>query len=208
MYSQEITYAQLDKASKILGFKFVKHSPDEVDTNNDHFASLVDEKGKLTRKLTGEEDRYIQNERTLCRWDYYYWLTRYHKILTWEGNRIIHMKPNIAQSIVLDAVADMEKKAIAIKIQNLKARQLGITTEGIARVGHRVQFHPNVKAIVGSADPSKSEKMFNKMVLSWQNQPWFLMPGITAQRVGELIEFGGIGSSLSVQHGNQASWIS
>lgn len=212
MYDRQVTDNQLDKAQAKLReqvrnpkFELTRRSPEECAQGVVHFNDLLDEKRNLKRKLNPDEQYWMHSERALCRWDYDYWLTRYHRILSWEGNQIIHCTPTIAQSIVIDIKAEAEREGRAIMFMNLKARQLGITTEGIACIGHRVQFHHNVMAIAGSSTPDKSEKMFAKMVLSWELQPWWMMPKITTSRSGEsaLWRFGDQHSQLSIQHGSK-----
>ncbi len=203
MYAPDTTQLQVDTASKALRFKLRYHTADEISYNNQILNDLYDrETGKLRRPLSPDERRYIQNEQNLCKWDYLYWLEHYHYIINWE-KEVVTMKPNIAQQIILDCKAEMERKRLPIMLINLKARQLGITTEGIADVGHRVQFHKNVMAIVGSSTPYKSEEMYQKMIFSWDRQPWWLVPQILVDRRGEsaLRRFADVDSTLSVQHG-------
>src|SRR2546430_17701624 len=57
------------------------------------------------------------------------------------------------------------------------------------------------RAIIASARPGQSEKMFGMMELSWENQPWYLKPFATFHRAGELIAFAAQNSMVSVEHG-------
>jgi len=212
MYHPIITRQQLKKAEELAAeqwyavsgqsFTLRRHTPAEVRTAIDHFNSLITETGQLRRQLTLDERKWILNERTLCRWDFIYWLKNYHHILTWE-NQLILMTPNVAQSIIIDLYAEAELKGHAIAQLILKARQEGVTTLKQAVVAHRVQFFPNVISIVGSSRPDKSRKMVEKMELSWRNQPWYIRPRMTAYRAGEYIEFGALGSSVGIQHGSK-----
>jgi hypothetical protein len=161
------------------------------------------EDAKPTRELTADEQRWMRSELILCRWDFRYWLERYHQILSWDGQRYVRMEPNIAQRIVLDIFGECEEQEIAIALQVLKARQLGITTVIESAVEHRTTFHPNTRAIVGSAQPDKSAKMVGMCEASWERMPWWMMPQRTQSKIGELVVFGGIGSQLSIRHGAQ-----
>lgn len=154
------------------------------------------------RSLTRIEQEFIRSERMLCMYDFRYWL-RYHKILSWDGQKYVQMVPNTAQKIVLDLIAEHEEKEHAIKLQILKARQLGITTLMEAIAEHRTMFYPNTRAIVGSATPEKSAKMVMMVEGSWDLMPWWLMPQMTVRKTGEYIEFGELGSNLSIRHGAQ-----
>jgi len=155
------------------------------------------------RPLTPEEASFVRSERLLCAWDYRYWAERYHRILNWENQTFIRFVPNVAQEIVLDVISNEELLGHSVRMQNLKARQLGITTLMESLAEHRVMFHPNTKAIVGSAAPDKSKKMVMMVEASWMMMPWWLMPSMTARQSGEMIEFGGLGSNLSIRHGTQ-----
>lgn len=103
--------------------------------------------------------------------------------------------------------AEMEEKRLAIAMLSIKARQLGISTLSEMTVAHRVQFQPNINAIVGSSDPDKSKLMAQMMETCWDNQPWWMVPEMTARRAGILIEFGNQNSAVSIQHGTQFSGI-
>jgi hypothetical protein len=64
-----------------------------------------------------------------------------------------------------------------------------------------------VNAVVASSDPDKSTKMAGMMERAFDNQPFFLKPQIR-QVIGELIEFPGQHSFVSIQHGSQFTGIS
>lgn len=155
------------------------------------------------RPLRPEEESFIASERLICMCDFHYWVERYHYIVHWEENKFVRMVPNIAQRIVLSIIAGEELKGHAIKLQILKARQLGITTLMEAIAEHRTMFWPNTRAIVGSATPEKSTKMVTMVENSWNLMPWWLMPQMTVRKAGEMIEFGSLGSNLSIRHGAQ-----
>jgi hypothetical protein len=155
------------------------------------------------RPLISEEQDFIRNERVVCALDFRYWLERYHHILHWEDQSYQLMTPNVAQDIVLDVIGEMEERKVAVKLQTLKARQLGITTLMGAIIEHRTMFYPNTKSIVGSATPEKSGKMVKMQEDSWDRMPWWLMPQMTVRKAGEMIEFGELGSNLSIRHGAQ-----
>lgn len=212
MYDPEITQRQLAAVEQRLvqewmnisgrrDFSLQRHSLDEVRTANSHFKSLLNDEGQLTRELTLDERRWVMNEDALCRWDFRYWMTHYHHIQHWDGASVVLMEPNIPQSIILDLMSECERNQWAIAMLILKARQEGVTTEMQAAVLHRVQFHLNVFSVVGSSRPEKSRLMVDKSELSLANQPWFLKPAMTSYRAGELIEFGSMNSSISIQHG-------
>jgi hypothetical protein len=153
-----------------------------------------------------EEKRWIRNERIMCRLDFQYFATRYAFIRARDGQLIL-FSPNTAQQIVhtLRAENELEQKAIAF-IQ-LKARQLGVSTDTELVVLHRAQFYSQTNAVVASSDPDKSTKMAGMMERAFENQPTYLCPNIR-QVKGELIEFPLQRSFISIQHGTQFTGIS
>lgn len=161
---------------------------------------------RKTREFTLEEHEWIKNERFLCQIDFNYWCTRYAKIRDWQ-DRIVHFKPNVAQQIILDIWSEMQEEGIAIMLDELKARQLGVSTITELAIEHRAQFWSNVNAVVASSDPDKSAKMAQMMELCLDHQPRWLAPQMTKYKSGILMEFGLQNSSVSIQHGTQFSGI-
>jgi hypothetical protein len=195
--------AQWQKLSGRSNFDYERLTPVAAQQLTASLNSIIDEKGQLKRTLSLEEQRLILNERTLCRWDARYYWSRYYKIEHWAGPSVgmVLFEPNIAQQIVLDTWAEREDSRLHISQMILKARQEGITTLCEAAVAHRVQFHPNTNAVVGSSRPDKSTKLIDKALTAWQFVPWFLRPRMTRYKAGELIDFGVMHSSINVQHG-------
>jgi hypothetical protein len=206
MYSRSVSEARIAFMSKKIGFELERHSIGDVKEQNKRLNELVGNDGRLIRPLSDPEERWCMNERLLCKLDFRYWHTRYAYIRGWDGQLTL-FKPNIAQNVVMDIWAMLEEQRRAISIQELKARQLGVSTIVELAVAHRVQFYKHVNALTASSDPFKSTKMAEMMERCWENQPWWMMPRQTAYRGGELIEFGDQDSGVSIQHGNQTSGI-
>lgn len=201
MYDPILTAKAVERAGAKRGIVPEYHSVEHVQRTNKHFADLLHpETGELQRPLFADELAWATNERTICQADYRYYATRYFRILSWEA-RIVPLVFNIAQEITLDVWSEAERNQLAIAEQALKARQLGKTTIGESNVAWRIQFHPNTVAYIGSADPEKSEKMVQIIERGWTHQPFFLLPKISAYSRGQYIEFGEMGSSLTIQHG-------
>lgn len=207
MYSAKVTDAALLAAESRLGIRLRRHPISYVDSSVSHLNSLMQEDGTLKRPLSNEERAFIRNERLVSKFDFTYWSTRYAFIKHYADSRTVRYQPNIAQRMMNDICAEMEEEGIAIFIQQLKARQLGATTDTELRIAHRVQFYTYVEAVVASSRPEKSEEMSNKMLLCWQKQPWWLLPRETSSRAGALIEFGDLNSAVSIQHGAQMTGI-
>jgi hypothetical protein len=207
MYSKKVIARRQGELEKTLPFKLTPHTIEMVASVNGHLDSLLDpETGNTTRKLKTDEVQWIQNERAMCQSDFRYWATRYAFLKDWQS-RLVRFAPSIAQGIYLDVCSELEEEGRAIALQILKARQLGMSTITELCVAHRVQFYPQINAVIASSDPDKSAIMAKMMELCWEHQPWWLMPIKTKHKYGELIEFGKMNSAVSIQHGTQFSGI-
>lgn len=152
-------------------------------------------------RLNPEEARIVQNERALCRYDYLYYLTHYYYIET-ADNRLVLLNPNLAQRAQIYQKALLEERGLGIEIQNLKARQVGVTTETEADVNHRITFYSNVNAIVASSNPHKSGLMSDKMATAWNNLPLFLLPQ-RGRWNAKMMEFSEQNSGVEIGSGAQ-----
>lgn len=192
-----------------MGTPLKYSTPQEIAIYRAHLDSLYrkDEKGNyyLEREFTAAEKRWIDNETAICTLDFRYWASNYARIINKEG-QIIPFRIRDAQSVMLDIWGEMEEEEIAIMVQCLKARQLGMSTLTEMAVAHRVQFHSQVNAVVGSSDPDKSRTMADMMIFCWDQQPRWLMPQKLVSKKGLLHEFAN-GSAVSIQWGNQTTGI-
>lgn len=207
MYDAEVTDRALLLVSQKQKWTLRRHTHAQIQGAITHFNTLRDEDtGDLVRPLTSDESRFIQNERRVCSLDFHYHASRYVKIVDWQKHEV-YFTPNVAQEIVLDIWADLERQGRAIMMQQLKARQLGVTTLTEIAVAHRVQFRARVNAVVASADPTKSVKMANMIKFAWEQQPWWLKPAATKIQNGMPVEFGELNSSILIQAGNQFNGV-
>ena len=185
------------------------YSPADVEGMTALLASAWDpESRQQTRELTFEEITFIEHERLYCTHDFRYWASNYVYIVSFE-KILAKFQPNMAQRIVLDIWAEMDRKRWAILMIQLKARQLGVSTLTELAVAHRVQFWPDVDAVVASSTPTKTDKLSKMIRTVWEHTPWWLMPRVT--KVSNLMpaEFGGHNSALDcTQSGNQFSGVS
>ncbi len=189
-----------DDAFQIIDVSETEHGQRSAD-----LIDLIDlERGGLSRKLQPDELRWVRHEQMRCTVDFLYAL-RYARINDYR-NQLSAFHPNLAQQIVLNVWAEMEDLELAIMMIQLKARQLGVSTLSELAIAHRNQFYPDVNAVVASADPVKSEKMFGIITLNWRHQPWFLMPRMTRES-SKVVEFGDLNSGITIQHGSQMSGI-
>ncbi len=190
------------------------HSVSEVDSAKDYFserlrryeADLEADPKTPPMKFNLDERRWIRNEKRLCQLDFLYWATRYAYIRSLDG-RMIRYSPNVAQRLIHTLRAENEIQKMAIAFIDLKARQLGVSTDTEMAVLHRALFYSHVNAVVASSDPDKSTKMAGMMERAFDNLPFFLQPHIRPVK-GELIEFPLQHSFISIQHGTQFTGIS
>lgn len=190
------------------GFRVQRHSIAQVAQANEHLEEVRKDPNRYDSNhqliLTAEEIRWIRNERAICRADFLYWATRYAFIIDWQG-QLARFYPNLAQQIILDVFSGMEAEGIAILIQVLKARQLGVTTLSELIILWRTAFTPYMNSLIASSRPEKSTEMSQKVELSYQNLPWWLVPKIETYNVGELIGFDGQHSQINIRHGSAKS---
>ncbi len=142
----------------------------------------------------------------MAKLDFLYFGSRYGYLVDAES-KVVLFTPNIAQMIILHVMGKMEESGIALMLQFLKARQLGITLLFQMILAQRVAFYRNVNAVMASADPGKSRAMAEKLEFVYDNMPWWIRPRRTGYRVGELIEYADLNSGVSIQWGNQMNGI-
>jgi hypothetical protein len=216
MYHPSIVNAKIDAALKS---KFISQPPEyhtraEVDQANRHLDSTREfdpESGrvKIIRPFTPDEIEWMRNERFLCRNDFDYFESRY----IWVKNahdQVVQFANWVSQSIFMDIIREMEFEQIAIMIQELKARQLGISRKCSNLILHRTIFFPHVNAVIGSSTPAKTLKLLDMLEFPLDRLPFWLVPDITARRrdgEGGFLEFGKMDTGITLQHGSQMSGI-
>lgn len=180
------------------------HTQAQIDHAINHFKELWDpDRGQLSRPLRKDEQRFIDNERILCALDFRtYWAPHYAKIVNWR-KQPQHFIPNIAQNIILDLWGESEAQGWAIWMQQLKARQLGVSTLSELAVQHRYQFVPYTNAVIASADPTKTVSMAGMIKYCFEQQPYWLLPKVTKVKSAIPVEFWEQYCSLTIEAGNQ-----
>jgi len=215
MYSPLITKQTLDRLQSKLDFPLVRRSVAESEFYVDHFNSFLDrDTGELPAdfRFSQPEMDYIRSERVLCKYDFRYWLERYVKVkstLLSDTERIVRPSMTVAWQMVLDVWAELEARNSAIMCQQLKARQLGMSTLDELAIAHRAQFYSNVNALIGSSTPAKTEKMGGIITLCYELEPYWLMPIMKGPyESGEmLLEFPELNSAITMQHGAKMTGI-
>lgn len=191
-------------ASEKQGWDLEPHNRAQIDGAIAHFEGLIhDETGVLKRKLTAEEQRWIQNERKLCALDFRYWLN-YASIINWQ-KKPEHPTLNVAQEMTLDLWSEHEERGIAIILMALKARQLGQSTIWELANCHRFQFWANSNIIIASADPKKTVEMGQMIKFCLDSEPWWLLPSSKhdTQEKNMTVGFAAINTRLSIEAGNK-----
>lgn len=210
MYSPKVIEARLELALKkgaLSGADPIRYSPAYCAQVVAHLDELRSSEGALKRPLAPDELAFISNERLLCQLDFLYWAERYAVVLAHDG-RMVPYRPNIAQRIMGSICGEMEEEGVAIMTQQLKGRQLGVSTDTELRIAHRVLFYPYTNALVASSDPEKSWKMAEMMRRAWASQPWWLRPLFRTWESGEVLyEAPDLGSAVTIAHGTAKSGV-
>jgi hypothetical protein len=211
MYSPKVIERRLKKLHAKWAFEPVRHSLEEVQSANSHLDTFLNDDGILDghKQFGPDEEKWIKNENGICQLDFRYWYSRYATVMHWDGHSLVHQpQMSVAQNIIVDIWGEMEEQRVAIAIQQLKARQLRVSTTSISAILHRANFWPDVNALVASSDPDKSMKLAAMAELCYQHMPyWMQAPMTPPSRIGISITFGNQNSAISIQHGNQFSGI-
>jgi len=209
MYSRKVIDRRLNKLESKWGFAPVYHTTQEVTSAIAHINTFLNEDGDLMKPLGPDEQKWIQNENGICQIDFRYFYTRYATVMHWDGHSIVHQpKMSVAQNMLVDIWGENEELKIAIAHQILKARQLYSSTTIIHAILHRVNFWPDVNALIASSDPDKSTKLATMAELTYNHMPFWMQAQLTApSRIGISMTFGNQNSAISIQHGNQFSGI-
>lgn len=177
----------------------------------DHFKSLERSDGKNLYyarnpedkpqdfKYTQEEARFIENEKYICSISFVYWFYRYFFIKD-ASNKIRRPEILAAQRIFLDILADLDLRRLPIKILNLKARQLGMSTLVEAIILWIAVFIKGSHCVVSSAQDDKTEKMCGMIWLGLEMMPLWMQPKLTRNNVKQGPAFGEINSDILLQH--------
>ena len=133
--------------------------------------------------------------------------THYAEIVNYHKEQQ-HFEPNVAQNIVLQMWGDREEQGLAIWMQQLKARRLGVSTISELAVCHRFQFHRFTNAVLASADPAKTVEMAGMIKFALEQQPWWILPQ-SQPKIDRGIPVGyeDIQTSLTIQAGNQFTGV-
>jgi len=166
-----------------------------------------------SRDYDQDEISFIREQRFLCRIDFGYWASRYAWIKN-EEDRVVQFSPWPSQKIYLDILAEHDERRIAIMLQILKARQLGISRLNNLVGLHRVVFYPHISAVLASSSPDKTRKLAEMFLFPFVRLPSWMVPDITYMQDSDnirvpaaLLDFRKWGSGVDLQHGSQMTGI-
>lgn len=214
MYSEKKVAERIALAEKELGISLEYHDTSEVDRFESYLREnsmyILDERGNPTalQNLNDFATRWMLNEQALCLCDAAYCLTRYAYVKD-EKNVIRRFRFRVPQRILFDIIAELEDRNAAIEILDLKARQLGSSTEFELLIGHRIFFSYGANAVIGSADEAMTGRMSQMLYLFYDSMPIWLRPQWTRRAAAGkgLLEFGALSTGVSFQHGAQKHGI-
>lgn len=180
MYSPKLNKIRVAEANKKFQRQFphdelTYHSRPQINEWNNRLEEIRGKNGLFKRDLTQEENRWVTNERWLCKIDHRYVLSNYGFIKN-RTNDIVPFTPNIAQGIALDVLSEMEEEGKELILQFLKARRLGVSTLFQLLIWARMMFTRNINAVIGASSPTDSEKLSGMFLLAAQYTPYWLRP--------------------------------
>lgn len=217
VYSRVIVEKKLRELA-VKGHKFERSSIDRSLSMKERFARIVD-KGKLSRKLTKQEEEFMRSEIIVCRYDFRYWAERYGTIERdaqfgggigpiefWESQEraleLIGQREEQIQS-------DYTKLGYSGGIQAVwhKSRQLGATAIMRLISMHRMTMFKNMRCLAGSMDEEKVHLLYVKDKVVYDNLPFFLRPEIEFDVKDEHIALANLKSRLTYQKANVRSGV-
>ena len=219
MFSPVVIERKVKKLYLTQNIKLVRHPIGDSVRMYNHFLDLEQTDGASvwyqregqTREefaLAPKEIEFIRNEMLMSAISFPYWYYRYFFIAPKEGGTPIRPEVQIAQSIFLDILADLDEKNLPKLILALKGRQLGISTitEGII-LWHDL-FRKGIKSVISSAEQEKSEQLSGMIDVGIESLPQWMKPVIDRDNIKEGKIFGGgLDNTLLIQHGAMTKGI-
>jgi hypothetical protein len=217
MYSRKTIDKHLNYFSASEGWEPVYHSLAEVqdfieymkkitykDDSSNSKNTYIRVKSGLTEKRIQEVQRFIQNEKVLCRLDSNYWESRYAYVCNEKGE-IYKFQNRLSQQIFDSVIEKFDEDQVSIELIILKARQVGITTKTALKFINRMLFIPHTQSIMASVESKKSELIGRIIDTAHDNCPFWLVPS-TIKDSQYIREYENK-SILSIQSGSQATGL-
>lgn len=209
MYHPGVVQRKIAEYEKTTGKTLVYHTIAEVIEANKRFKSYewTDDKGNVfagLEKYTQADHDWVDNEYTLCAYDFEYWATRY-AFIDVQGvlKRFTFRK---SQRILLKLWAKREIQGYSIEQIILKARQQGISTLVELALTHRTIYKRNRKVVVSSAVDEQSVLMNQMMQTCLNELPFWQKPELVTSQVGRKYAWN-TGSRLTIYSGRGVTGI-
>lgn len=212
LYSQKIVQSRLNKAeadlSKALGrFSLREYTPAQIQEWTSRIKTSYDRDGKLMRALPDDEQRFVLNEVTRCKFDFEYWASRYCTISSSEG-KLVPLVLRQAQRKLLDRIAELEEARYPMPTGKVglivaKARRAGATVLGQAIVSHGCMLRPQAMGLIASDIPENTLKLYQIQERIYDNLPVWMKPNMSGRVKSEHMHFDGLDSDLTCGTGNQ-----
>ncbi len=212
MYSKTIVQSRLARAeadlNKALGkFALRDYTPAQVQDWNDRISKSYDLAGGLIRPLGLDEQAFILNEVTRCKFDFEYWASRYCTISSSEG-RLVPLVLREAQRKLLARIAELEDARYPMPTGKVglivaKARRAGATVLGQAIVAHGCMLRPQAMGLIASDIPENTLKLYQIQERIYDNLPVWMRPNMSGRVKSEHMHFDGLDSDLTCGTGNQ-----
>ena len=214
MFAPEVISRNISAIERKTGFTLKDHSVAECSQVYEYFRGLERtdghkrwyERGSAFQYL-GWEPEWISNELYMCSASFPYFFYRYIFIQHTDG-RVARPDLHISQQMMLDILADLDRKNLPILMLTLKARQLGISTWHLAVILWKAMYRRGSHCVLASAEEKKSEELCDKVWLALDNLPLWMLPTLTGEDRKRGPEFGGNASDILIQHGSMTKGIS
>lgn len=139
--------------------------------------------------LSSFEQKFIFSEIERCFFDFRYYAENYHVIPT-EGEGLAVIKFWDSQEIIDATILEEQKKnGGKAKVIILKARQLGLSTYGEARLFHKSIFTEACNSLVVAQDPDQVDYLFNMSRTAYECLPWWMRPEARYEAKGNYLVF-------------------
>lgn len=144
---------------------------------------------KAWASLDREEAAFVIKQYYICLTNPRYYLENYHFIRTKKAI-VQPIWPFFdSQEMLMDSVMRQFDAQLPIRVICLKARQMGITSMGVALMCWLVFLHPNVHVMSMSDEENKVDVNFGMARIAYANLPWWMVPEKRYDIRGQLLGF-------------------
>jgi hypothetical protein len=157
--------------------------------------------------LSGEDNKWIDDEIIHCITEPRYFLSNYYAIKT-EGLGFQGLYPFFdSQEIIHDELRKMEKRDGKVRAIILKARRLGYTTYMIGEFLHKTIFWNHADSIIVSQDERGAKYNMGMYESAFEFLPWWMKPRVNLHQTGALYNFDEPDENLRMMRPGLKSWV-